>query len=96
MTHRFPISYEEMLQHTVPPPPLRAQYGHRAEQFGELWLPPGAGPFSVVLLVHGGCWRNTLPGLEFVRPLAAALQARELAVWNVEYRRIGDDGGGYP
>ena len=96
MTHRFPISYEEMLQHAVPPPPLRAQYGDRAEQFGELWLPPGAGPFPVVLLVHGGCWRNTLPGLEFVRPLAAALQARGLAVWNVEYRRIGDDGGGYP
>ena len=96
MTHRFPISYEEMLQRTVPPPPLRAQYGDRAEQFGELWLPTGAGPFPVVLLVHGGCWRNTLPGLEFVRSLAAVLQARGVAVWNVEYRRIGDDGGGYP
>jgi acetyl esterase/lipase len=46
--------------------------------------------------VHGGCWRNTLPGLEFVRAFAAALQSRGLAVWNVEYRRIGDDGGGYP
>ena len=96
MTHRFPISYEEMLQRTVPPPPLQARYGDRAEQFGELWLPPGAGPFAVVLLVHGGCWRNTLPGLEFVRAFAAALQSRGLAVWNVEYRRIGDDGGGYP
>jgi len=59
-------------------------------------LPEGAGPFPVVLLVHGGCWRSALPGLEFVRSFAAALQARGLAVWNVEYRRLGDEGGGYP
>src|SRR5262245_62366097 len=96
MTHVFPISYEEMLARVVAPPPVRESYGSRAEQFGELWLPTGAGPFPVVLLVHGGCWRNTLPGLEFVRSLAAAFVERGLAVWNVEYRRIGDDGGGYP
>ena len=96
MTHRFPVSYEEMLQRAVPPPPLRASYGNEAAQFGELWLPEGAGPFPVVLLVHGGCWRNNLPGLEFLRSLAAALHAKGLAVWNVEYRRLGDEGGGYP
>jgi len=96
MTHRFPISYEEMLQRAVPPPPVRAAYGDSAAQFGELWLPQGGGPFPVVLLVHGGCWRSTLPGLEFLRSFAAALQARGLAVWNVEYRRLGDEGGGYP
>jgi acetyl esterase/lipase len=96
MTRRFPVSYEEMLARSVAPPPLREQYGSRAEQFGELWLPDGTRPFPVVLLVHGGCWRSTLPGLEFVRSFAAELAARGLAVWNVEYRRIGDEGGGYP
>src|SRR5262245_47737504 len=96
MTHRFPVSYEEMLQRSVQPPRLRLTYGDDPAQFGELWLPDGAGPFPVVLLVHGGCWRSALPGLEFVRSFAAALRARGLAVWNVEYRRLGDDGGGYP
>jgi acetyl esterase/lipase len=96
MTHRFPVSYEEMLQRAVAPPPIRKSYGARAEQFGELWLPPGAGPFPIVLLVHGGCWRSTLPGLEFVRSFASACVERGLAVWNVEYRRLGDEGGGYP
>jgi acetyl esterase/lipase len=96
VTYRFPVSYEEMLQRAVAPPAIRENYGSRVEQFGELWLPSGAGPFPVVLLIHGGCWRNTLPGLEFVRSFAAELAERGRAVWNVEYRRIGDEGGGYP
>ena len=95
-SHVLPVTYEEMLQKSVAPPPLRASYGPHAAQYGEVWLPPGSGPFPVVLLIHGGCWRRALPGLEFVRSFAAALQQRGLAVWNVEYRRIGDEGGGYP
>jgi acetyl esterase/lipase len=96
VTIRFPVTYEEMLQRARPAPPASVAYGAAAEQFGELWLPRGSGPFPVVLLVHGGCWRSALPGLEFVRSFAAALEARGLAVWNVEYRRIGNEGGGYP
>lgn len=74
----------------------RLAYGTDAPQFGELWMPHGRGTFPVVLLVHGGCWSSHFPGLELVRPLAEALVARALAVWNIEYRRLGDPGGGYP
>ena len=96
MTHRFPISYEEMLQHAVRPPPLCAQYGDRAEQFGELWLPAGKTKAPVIILVHGGCWLKQLPGVEFLHQMAAALRERGYAVWSIEYRRLGEDGGGYP
>jgi acetyl esterase/lipase len=47
------------------------------------------------VLVHGGFWRARY-ALDLMDPLAADLVARGFAVWNVEYRRVGQDGGGYP
>jgi acetyl esterase/lipase len=44
-----------------------------------------------VVLVHGGCWREQY-GRDLEERVAADLAARGLAVWNVEYRRIGCDG----
>nr|WP_297426838.1 alpha/beta hydrolase [uncultured Actinotalea sp.] len=59
----------------------------------DLWLPPGA-PRGVVVLVHGGFWRAA-----YDRSLQDAvvddLVAARWAVWNVEYRPVGD-GGGWP
>ncbi|WP_338051297.1 alpha/beta hydrolase family protein [Pseudonocardia acidicola] len=73
------------------PAPLRVPYGPHPSQFGELTLP--AGPVrGVVVILHGGFWRNRF-GLELGRPLAAALVGTGLATWNVEYRRVGGDGG---
>jgi pimeloyl-ACP methyl ester carboxylesterase len=31
-----------------------------------------------------------------MRPTAKALATREIASWNVEYRAVGDEGGGWP
>src|SRR5205823_196082 len=53
--------------------------------------------------VHGGCWVAKLGNLDdravaldLVRPIAAALTSNGIATWNVEYRRVGNDGGGWP
>ena len=73
------------------PTPLRIAYGDHPSQFGELTLPEGA-PRAVVVVVHGGFWRNR-HGLELGRPLAADLAAAGFAAWNIEYRRVGGDGG---
>lgn len=91
-----PIQFDAVLARPCGTAQHRIAYGAATGQFGELWLPEGRGPFPLVVLVHGGCWINTLPDLSLVRPLAAALRDRGIAVWNVEYRRIGDAGGGYP
>lgn len=71
-------------------------YGPGADQFGELWLPSGNGPHPVVILIHGGCWQEALPGVEQMASLAEALRKDGIAVWDIEYRRIGAEGGGYP
>src|ERR1043166_1875109 len=90
------VSYEELLARTPPRADARIDYGSGALQFGDLYLPKGRGPYPVIVLIHGGCWLAELPGLELVAPLAAGLRERGFAVWNIEYRRLGHQGGGYP
>jgi acetyl esterase/lipase len=70
-------------------------YGDAPEQFGELSLPPGETLHPVVLLLHAGFWRNR-HGLELMRDVADDLAAHGIASWNIEYRRVGDPGGGWP
>jgi acetyl esterase/lipase len=78
-----------------PPRPLVEGYGPGADRFGELWRPGGAGPWPVVALLHGGFWRAQRT-LELLRPLAADLAGRGFAAWNLEFRRVGQPGGGWP
>ena len=70
-------------------------YGPEPSQVGELYLPPNPGPHPVVVLVHGGYWSAMFDRRQVTR-LADDLVARGYAVWNIEYRRIGEPGGGWP
>ena len=63
-------------------------------QFGELTLPdraPGSRP--AIVLIHGGSWRGGY-SFQVMRPFARALARCGVAVWNIEYRRVGRLGGG--
>ena len=91
-----PISFEQLLDRAHPAPDHHIAYGADPQQFGELWLPQGKGAHPVVVLIHGGCWQAGLPGLELMTAAAEDLRGRGLAVWNIEYRRLGHAGGGYP
>ena len=79
----------------TPPPGLRLPYGSQAEQFGDLRIPVGAGPHPVVVVVHGGWWRS-LYDLTYAGHMCEALTADGYATWNIEYRRVGQPGGGFP
>ncbi len=70
-------------------------YGPEPLQFGELRLPDGVGPHPVAIVIHGGCWLAEYD-LGYMSSLAAALTADGVATWSIEYRRVGDDGGGWP
>jgi acetyl esterase/lipase len=91
-----PLSYTELLARDRPVAAKRIAYGTLPDQFGELWLPEGTGPHRVVILIHGGCWLASLPGLELMTYAAEDLRQHGNAVWNIEYRRLGQAGGGYP
>ena len=77
-------------------PGKKIHYGLDRWQFGELYLPDGPGPFPVIAYFHGGCWLAEYGDLTNSRPIAHALTDLGLAVWSVEYRRIGNEGAGWP
>lgn len=89
------MQWSEVAALPQPPALPRLAYGDDPLQFGELSLPPGKGPFPVVMLIHGGCWLSDFD-YRHVRPLAAAIAHEGFAVWNIEYRRLGNPGGGWP
>lgn len=93
---RTPITFSQLLAAPRQVADRRIAYGSDPLQFGDLWLPQTPGRRPVIVLIHGGCWRADLPGLELMDYMAADLRDRGYAVWNIEYRRIGHPGGGYP
>jgi len=69
-------------------------YGSHPSQLVELFLPSGAGPHPVAVVVHGGYWRAQYDR-SLMEGLCLDLAAHGLAAWNLEYRRVGG-GGGWP
>lgn len=70
-------------------------YGPHPDQVADLHLPEGVdGPLPLVLLFHGGVWREPHDRVH-LRPFAAALAATGAVVASVEYRRV-DGAGGWP
>jgi dipeptidyl aminopeptidase/acylaminoacyl peptidase len=83
---------------TDPPPAAadaRVVYGPEPQQYGDLRVPAGDGPFPLALVLHGGYWQATY-NLIHTGHLCEALRNAGIASWNVEYRRVGDPGGEWP
>lgn len=74
----------------------RIAYGDDPNQFGDLRLPAGEGLHPVVVLIHGGCWKERYATLRDLAPMADALKAAGIASWNIEYRRLPQPGSGWP
>jgi acetyl esterase/lipase len=87
---------EDILSLTPPPADARVAYGSDRNQFFDLRLPKnGKGPFPLIANIHGGFWRAKY-NLEHTGHLCAALAAAGFATANLEYRRVGNEGGGWP
>ncbi len=85
---------QNILQLALPPQGERIAYGSDPFQFGELRLPEGPGPFPVAIVIHGGFWRAAY-NLDHISHLCVALNKAGIATWSLEYRRIGNPGGGW-
>jgi acetyl esterase/lipase len=86
---------DEILTLAPPPADARIAYGSDAQQFGDVRLPKSQGSVPIVMNIHGGYWRAKYD-LAHAGHLCAALTARGVATWNIEYRRVGNPGGGWP
>jgi len=83
------------------PRPMRRRtplsYGPHRAQVADIWRPThAAGKVPVVVLIHGGFWRQ-LYTKRLMRGLAQAIVAHGWIAYNLEYRRVGAGGaGGWP
>ena len=77
-------------------PDRRVAYGADPSQYGELRIPVGRGPHPLVVLIHGGCFKAAYASAQDLAPMGDALKADGVATWNIEYRRLGEAGSGWP
>ena len=84
-----------MIHHKLPAAPC-VPYGKHPDQVANLHLPArDGGPWPCVVLLHGGFWRARWDRT-LMTPLAFDLARRGIAAWNLEYGRVGQEGGGWP
>ena len=89
------IPYSDLTKSSADPADQRIPYGTDPLQFGELRLPGGNERVPIVVLIHGGCWQAQYD-IKHIEPAASALTRDGFATWTVEYRRLGNPGGGWP
>jgi acetyl esterase/lipase len=92
------MTSEDILTSSSAPADARIAYGSDPNQFLDLRQPPGnkrSTPYPLVVNVHGGFWRARY-NLDHASHLCAALTSLGFATANVEYRRVGNEGGGWP
>src|SRR5262252_658184 len=88
---------EDILSRPLPPYDRRIDYGSDPNQIIDLRWPKDSSKTlrPLVINIHGGFWRAKY-NLDHAGHLCAALAKKGLATANLEYRRVGNDGGGWP
>ncbi|ROT34320.1 S9 family peptidase [Micromonospora sp. HM5-17] len=84
-----------VLDRPAPPPDAQVRYGDHPDQVADLRTPAPGPPRPLVVVIHGGFWRAEYDR-RHTGPLAADLAARGYPVAQLEYRRTGQPGGGWP
>jgi acetyl esterase/lipase len=85
----------DILDRPAPPPDRVLRYGPGPEHVVDLRLPAAPTALPPVVFVHGGFWRARYDRAH-TGPLAADLAGRGYPVASIEYRRVGQPGGGWP
>ena len=87
---------EDILSLKPPPADTRLTYGSDPNQFIDLRFPAKTSePHPLLINIHGGFWRAKY-SLEHAGHLCAAFAAQGFVTANLEYRRVGNEGGAWP
>jgi acetyl esterase/lipase len=86
---------DDILSLSAPQADARVAYGSDENQFVDLRLPKSKAPHALGLVIHGGYWRARYD-LGYMGHLCVALATDGIATANLEYRRVGNLGGGWP
>jgi acetyl esterase/lipase len=85
----------DILERPFPKFDKRVTYGPEPQHFAELRFPKGPGPSPLLMMIHGGFWQAVYD-LNHTGLLCADLTTRNVVTCNLEYRRLGNQGGGWP
>ncbi|KKO46500.1 esterase [Arsukibacterium ikkense] len=91
------VSYSSLLNLPAAAAGIKLAYGDNPLQFGHLYLPQISAqqPVPLLVFIHGGCWLNAYD-IAHSNAFSQAVATTGIAVWSLEYRRVGDTGGGWP
>ena len=94
------VAYKDLATLSTSPPSSVITYGDDPLQRIYHWQAAGvnerlSSSASAVIYIHGGCWLNAYD-YKHANGFYHALQEKGMNVYAVEYRRTGDDGGGWP
>jgi acetyl esterase/lipase len=89
------VSWTQLASLEVPTSKRSIPYGSAVTQTIDVYESESMGNGPVVMLIHGGCWLSQYDRY-YMSHIAQALSEAGSVVYNIGYRRIGDDGGGYP
>ncbi|BCO18775.1 putative lipase/esterase [Alteromonas sp. KC3] len=91
---RTQVGYGELLSLETRPSDSTITYGEDPLQRVEVWRATAPANTALVF-IHGGCWLNAYD-LNHAKGLYHALAEKGITTYAVEYRRTGDEGGGWP
>lgn len=89
------VSFKSVMELPSAEPDEKMAYGDDPFQYGLLWQPKTKSKKPLIIMIHGGCWLNAF-GVDHSYPMATTLAQQGFPVWSLEYRRTGDEGGGWP
>ena len=90
------MEWPDLLTREQPQPDTTIKYGDDPLQVIDIWKPTGKGTKPAVIMIHGGCWQTDIAERDIMNWIADDLRKNGVGVWNIEYRGVDRDGGGYP
>ena len=84
---------DDVLTRPAALPDAVLRYADHEDGVVDVHLPAGPGPHPLVVLLHGGFWKQAFDRRHATRPMARALVEAGCVVAAPEYRRVGGRGG---